>query len=156
MAMAAIGSNHRSFTSICPERRRGRVKLEAISRPLLSLLQCVVTWLAQRLKICFVEEHDLITLVRLDVVADQFRCVAFDLAAACHLACEQITRECLDAQPLPSDQLIPLAPWLCCLTMLVAVLLITRCWTQARWQRAERRLECRKSGHISRKQKGDR
>ncbi len=115
-----------------------------------------MAWLAQRLKVRLIEEQHLVTLVRFDVVADQFRCVAFDLAAACHLACEQITRECLDSQTLPSDQLVPLAPWLRCLTMLVAILLITRCWAQARWQRAERRLECRKSGHISRKQKGDR
>lgn len=115
-----------------------------------------MAWLAQRLQVRLVEEQGLVTLVRFDVVADEFRCVAFDLAAACHLAREQITLECLDPKSLPSDQLVPLAPWLCCLTMLVAILLITRRWTQARWQCAERRLECRKSGHISRKQKGDR
>ncbi len=86
--------------------------------------------------------------MRRDMVADEFRCVSFDLATACHLASEQITLECLNAQTLPSDQLIPLAPWLCCLTMLVAILFITRCRTQARWQRAERRLECGKSGHT--------
>lgn len=115
-----------------------------------------MAWLAQRLQVRLIEEQYLVTLVRFDVVADEFRWVTEDLSASRHLAREQITRECLDAQTLPSDQLVPLAPWLCCLTMLVAVLLITRRWTQARWQRAERRLECRKSGHISRKQKGDR
>lgn len=115
-----------------------------------------MAWLAKRLQVGLIEEQHLVTLVRFDVVADEFRWVTEDLATASHLACEQITRECLDAQTLPSDQLVPLAPWLRCLTMLVAILLITRCWTQARRQRTERRLECRKSGHISRKQKGDR
>lgn len=82
------------------------------------------------------------------MVADEFRCVAFDLAAASHLASEQIALECLNAQTLPTHQLIPLAPRLCRLPMLVAILLITRCGTQPRRQRAERRLECRKSGHT--------
>lgn len=139
-----------------PRARRAGLILEAASRPLLTLFQCVVAWLAQRLQVRLIEEQYLVTLVRFDMVADEFRWVTEDLPASCHLAREQITRECLDAQPLPSDQLVPLAPWLRCLTMLVAVLLITRRWTQARWQRAERRLECGKSGHISRKQKGDR
>lgn len=56
-----------------------------------------MAWLAQRLQVRRVEEQDLITLVRPYVVADEFRCVAFDLAASCHLASEQITLECLDA-----------------------------------------------------------
>lgn len=82
------------------------------------------------------------------MVADEFRRVAFDLATACHLASEQVALECLNAQALPSNQLVPLAPRLCGLPMLVAVLLITRCGTQPMRQRAERRLECGKSGHT--------
>lgn len=98
------------------------------SRPFLPLLQCVVAWFAQRLQVGLIEEESLVTLVRYDVVADQFRCVAFDLAAACHLAREEITLECSHAQPLPTNQLIPLAPRLCSLTVLVAILLIARRW----------------------------
>lgn len=107
-----------------------------------------MTWLAQRLQVLLIEEQRLVALVRRDMVADEFRCVAFDLAAACHLASEQVALECLNAQALPSNQLVPLAPRLCGLPMLVAVLLITRCGTQTRRQRAKRRLECGKSGHT--------
>ena len=83
------------------------------------------------------------------MVADEFRRVAFDLATACHLASEHVALECLNAQALPSNQLVPLAPRLCGLPMLVAALLITRCGAQPRRQCAERWLECGKStGHT--------
>lgn len=68
------------------------------------------------------------------MVADQFRGVAFDLAAPCHLASEVISGECLDAQPLPLCQLIPLAPRLCRLPAAVPILLITRHRPEARRQ----------------------
>ena len=59
------------------------------------------------------------------MVADQLRGIALDPAASCHLAGEVISGECLDAQPLPLCQLIPLAPRLCRLPVTVPILLIT-------------------------------
>lgn len=71
------------------------------------------------------------------MVADQFGGVAFDPAAACHLAGEVISGECLDAQPLPLCQLVPLAPRLCGLPAAVPFLLITRHWPETRRQIAD-------------------
>lgn len=107
-----------------------------------------MAWLAQRLQVGLIEEENLIALVRYDMVTDQFRCVAFDLAAACHLARKEITLECSHAQPLPPNQLIPLAPRLCSLTVLVAILLITGRWPKPWRQATDAWLQCRKSAHT--------
>ncbi|WP_262576617.1 hypothetical protein [Agrobacterium tumefaciens] len=71
------------------------------------------------------------------MVADQFRCIALDPAASCHLAGEVISGECLDAQPLPLCQLIPLAPRLCRLPVAVTLLLISGHWPETRRQLAD-------------------
>ncbi len=150
MAMATIellGSNHRSFTGICPERG-GRVILEAVSRPLLSLFHGVVAWLAQRLQVLRIEEQIAVTLVRCDVVADQLRGIALDPSTSGHLASEVISGECLDAQSLPLRKLIPLAPRLCRLPVAVPLLLITWHWPETRRQLADPCIESGKSAHT--------
>lgn len=71
------------------------------------------------------------------MVADQLRGVALDLATTWHPTGEVISGECLDAQPLPLCQLIPLAPRLCRLPVSVTLLLITRHWPETRRQLAD-------------------
>ncbi|WMW57061.1 hypothetical protein RE411_04530 [Agrobacterium pusense] len=71
------------------------------------------------------------------MVADQFRGVSLDPSASWHLTGEVISGECLDAQPLPLCQLIPLSPRLCRLPVAVPLLLIARHWPETRRQLAD-------------------
>jgi hypothetical protein len=75
---------------------------------LFSLLVAIVTGLAQCLQVGLVPEQALITAMRNDVIANEQRCIAFELTAPAALI--QITEEDGEPQRLPSRRLIPAPP----------------------------------------------
>ena len=88
-----------------------------------ALLLTVVATLAQGLERARPELLD-ITAMRLDVIADETRRIAFDPAALRALAGKEITHQDLPTQPLPACGLVQRTAWIIAITALIHAALL--------------------------------